>query len=297
MKPKFDVGKALGFAFEVVQARPRAFVTLAVWTILYGAVLGAFQLQAVGDEMAAYLEMASGAGGTIGSEDEQLRVTGAYLSRLLPFMGLALVLGILFECAWLRLFVRGQDDGFFPFRIGRDEGVFTLTGILLGLILFGAMLIVAIAAVVITVLFATSGAAGEMLAGSLVVLVTFVMAGAFMVLFSPVLALGLLKGRISIGAGIRGARQIFWPLLGSFVVAVIASLMAAALYAGLIGVMPFNQAGQMTSGQTAGWPLLFVFYVIVQVIYLLPAIMMRGIASYAALQIDESNRPVSDTFS
>ncbi|WP_394694275.1 hypothetical protein [Hyphobacterium sp.] len=296
MKPNFDVGKALGFAFEVIRARPRAFVTLAVWTIVYGAALSAFQLQAAGDEMAAYMEMAMGAGGTV-SDSEQLRVTGDYISSLLPFMGIALVLGVLFECAWLRLFVRGQDDGIFPFRIGRDEGVFALTGLLLGLIMFGAILLVSIAAVIITALFAAAGPAGAMLAGSLVVLVIFVLTGAIMTLFSPVLALGILKGRISIGAGIQGARRIFWPLLGSFIVAIALSLIAYGLFVGVIGVMPFDQTGQMESGQTASWPLLFVFYAIVQLIYLAPALMMRGIASYAALQIDESNRPLADTFS
>ena len=294
MTPKFDVGKALGFAFEVVRARPRAFVTLAIWTFVYGATLSAFQLQAVGDEMAAYLDMATG---PAVSEAEQLRVTGAYISSILPFVGITLVLGVLFECAWLRLFVRGQDGGIFPFRIGRDEGVFALTGLLLGLILVGAMLLFMIAAVVITALLASFGPAGAVLAGGLVALVILALTAAIMTLVSPVLALGLLKGRISIGEGMRGARQFFWPLLGSYFVAVALSLIAYGLFVGVVSVMPFDQAGQMESGEAASWSALFAFFVIVQAIYLVPAIIMRGIASYAALQIDESDRSLADTVS
>ena len=295
MKPNFEVGKALSFAFDVIRARPRAFIMLAIWTALYGAILGVFQLQAIGPELAQMIEL----GTATGSDDTAaaMQAMSQYFSAMLPFTVVALILGIVVESAWLRLFVRGQDGGLFPFRLGRDEGVYALTGLLVILIIVAAILLSMIAMFVIALLFSGLGQAGTAIGG---LLGAFIMLGLLAIVFtqiSPALALSLLKNRISIGATIRGAQKMFWPLLGSFIVAIITMMLFYSVITALIAVMPFNEFGLLPSGDFAGWSAMFPYYVVVQMIALIPVAILRGVACYAALQIEESNRPLADTFS
>jgi len=298
MKPSFEIGKALGFAIEVARARPSSFITLAVWTILYGAVLGVFQVQAIGDDMAVYMTSLTSAPAP-GNDDtaETLQAISQYFSATLPFTVVALILGIVVESAWLRLFVRGQDGGVFPFRVGRDEGVYAITGLLILLIFIAALLLSFIAMFVIASLFASLGTAGAAIGGLLGGLIMFGLLVVVITQVSPALALSLLKNHISMGAAIRGAQKIFWPLLGSFIVSLVVMMLFYSVITGLISFMPFNEFGRAPSGDFVGWQAMFPYYVIVQLIALIPVAIMRGVACYAALQIDEGNRPLADTFS
>ena len=162
--------------------------------------------------------------------------------------------------------------------------------------MFAVFLLAIIALFVITLLLAVAGPAGAMIAGGVALLAMSGLIIVILTLFSPVLALSILRGRSAVGAGIRGARQVFWPLLGSLIVTLVLAMAAYLLFSSVMGVMPFDQFGQTAPGQMAAWPLLFVYFAFVQALNVIPAALMRGVASYAALQIDESNRPVSDTF-
>lgn len=298
MTPKFETGKALGFALDVFRARPRTFIILAVWTIVYGGVLGSLQLLYTGEDMAAYAARVTAASAGVNEDPAAvLAAMGQYFSSIAPFAAVALILGILFECAWLRLFVRGQDGGLFPFRIGRDEAVYTISGVMLALLMFAVLLLAIIVLFVITLLLTFAGPAGAMIAGGVALLAMSGLMIVILTLFSPVLALSILRGRSAVGAGIRGARQVFWPLLGSLIVTLVLAMAAYLLFSSVMAVMPFDQFGQTAPGQMAAWPLLFVYFAFVQALNVIPAALMRGVASYAALQIDEANRPVSDTFS
>lgn len=295
MKPSFNVGRALSFAFEVFAARPSDFILISIWTVLYGAVFTVIQVQAVGPELAAI--MASQTAATPAGNMEMVDMLGRYFSQLLPFLAVGMVISVLFEAAWLRLFVRGESLSVFPFRLGRDEGVYAVSGILAILVMVVAMFIGWMAMMILAVLFAIGGTAGAAIGVFLGFLLLVALMGAAAILILPVPALSVLSGRIALMEGVRGARLMFWPLLGAAVVALIIAFIANGLFSGLIAFMPFDQFGQMPDGSKASVAGLLGYFMIVHLIGILPAAMLRGVASYTALRIAENRHPPSDTFS
>jgi hypothetical protein len=285
MKPNFDVGRALGFAFEVFSARPADFILISVWTVLYGAVFTVIQVQAVGPELSAL--MASQTASVPADSGEMIDMMGRYFAQLLPFLAVGLIISVLFEAAWLRLFVRGESLGIFPFRLGRDEAVYAISGLLVILVLVVAMLTGWMATMILAVLLAIGGTIGAGIGVFLGFLIMIALVAGAATLILPVPALSVLTGRVALMEGVRGTRQVFWPLLGSALVAVIITFVANGLYSGLIAFTPFDQFGQMPDGSPASVPGLFVYFLVVQVISLLPAVLLRGIASYTALRISE----------
>jgi hypothetical protein len=287
MTPTFDVGKALTFGLDVFTARPMAFVTLAVWTVLYGAVLGVIQLQSIGPELATISQL------NMSTEPSDptaaLAAMGQYFWLALPFFAVATILGLIAEAAWLRLFVRGQDVGIFPFRLGKDEIIYMISSLLVGLSLLAGLMLAFVAIIVISLVLAALGPAGIAI-GSVVGFI--VIMGVMIVgltIATPVMALSLLRGRIAIIETASGVRKIFWPLLGSLIVAVVGYMLFYALLTGVLGAMPFDQFGILPDGEVAHWATLFPYFVIVQAIAIIPIALLRGVACYAALQIDEAD--------
>lgn len=285
MKPTFDVGKALTFGLDVFTARPMAFITLAIWTVLYGAVLGVIQLQAIGSELAT---LSVGMTSEPADSTAALAAMGQYFWLALPFFAVAMVLGIIAEAAWLRLFVRGQDGGVFPFRLGKDEIIYMIASLLVSLILLVGMMLAFVAMFVIMLVFGALGPAGIAIGSVLGFLVVTGVTIVGLTLATPVIALSLLRGSFAITEAFSGARKIFWPLLGSLIVAMVGYMLFYALLTGLLGAMPFDQYGALPSGDTAGWATLFPYFVLVQVVAIAPVALLRGVACYAALQIDEA---------
>lgn len=298
MTPKFETGKALSFALEVFRARQQAFIVLSLWTAIYGAIMGVLVLQQAGDELAEYVRVSQAFNASAGNGDAQAVASamGSYLSALLPLVAVGAVVGVILESAWLRLFVRGEDGGLFPFRLSRDEGVFALTFLILAFIFVAAIFLASVLILLLTALFAMGGPAGVALGGAIGLLALMVLMVVVATHLAPVLALSLLRGKPGIGAGIRGARKIFWPLLGALAVTMIASFLTGLISVSLFGVMPFDQYGRLANGEQAGVMSLAGFYFVAQLLALIPAVLMRGVASHAALQIDENSRPLSDTF-
>jgi hypothetical protein len=291
MKPIFDVGKALTFGLDVFTARPMAFVTLAIWTVLYAAALGVFQIQATGAALAALSDVS--APPSAGDSTAVFQAMGQTYISMLPFFAIAMILGVVVEAAWLRLFVRGQDGGIFPFRLGRDEGHYFIAGLGVLLLLLSVMTVAAVVMLLLSLIFALLGPIGAGIGAMIGILA---MMGAYIVALiwlSPVLALTLLRGRLSIAAGIAGARRVFWPLLGGMIVSIVVFMLVFALMSALTEIMPFDQYGILPDGDVASWAQLFPYYAIVQVLMIAPAAMTRGVACYAALQIDEA-APGSD---
>lgn len=287
MKPTFDVGKALTFGVDVFTARPMAFITLAVWTVLYAAALGVFQIQATGPALAALSDVS--AVPSAGDSTAVFQAMGQTYISILPFFAVAMILGVVVEAAWLRLFVRGQDGGIFPFRLGRDEGHYFIAGLGVLLLLLSVMTVAAVVMLLLSLIFALLGPIGAAIGAMIGILA---MMGAYIVALiwlSPVLALTLLRGRLSIAAGIAGARRIFWPLVGAMIVSIVVFMLVFALMSAMIEIMPFDQYGILPDGDVAGWAQLFPYYAIVQILMIAPVAMTRGVACYAALQIDEAS--------
>lgn len=303
MKPTFNAGQALSFAIEVFKARPADFILISVWTVLYGAVFSLIQIQLMGPEMIALADpdvmAVSGNGEIVQPEQEVMAmfgVLGDYFGALIPFVVAGLVISVFVESAWLRLFVRGENLGVIPFRFGRDERVYAVSGFLLLLVLIVALIVGFLGMLLLAIVFGIGGMAGIAIGTTLGTVFFVGLMAATLTIIMPVLALSVLTGKVALRDGIRGARQVFWPLLGSALVAVILAFIATAFYSGLVGYLPYDQFGRGTNGQMAGWAALLGYYLVVQIISLVPAALLRGIASYAALRIDDSNRPLSQTF-
>lgn len=298
MKPQFDAGRAMGFFFEVFKARPAAFIVLSVWTVIYAAAFAVFQMATVSEELQQFVSVYEVAPASDNPEDIALMMSamGSYFAALAPFFAVSLVLGVIVESAWLRLFVKGQDSGLFPFRLGRDEVVYALAGLILVLILIVAGVIGFMVDILLVMVFMMGGTVVGMLGVGLGVIAFMVVVLAVVVRISPVLALSVLQGRLQVGAGISGSQHFFWSLLGSFVVAMVVMMIAYGLIAGLNAFLPINEYGLTADGSLAPWPQLFGYYAAAQTLAIIPMAMFRGIASYAALQIAEANRPLADTF-
>lgn len=294
MTIQFDAGKALGFVFEVIRARPSDFIVLAAWTVLYGAAVSVFQIYGTSDQAAAMADFTA----LNGSDDPSvaLQVMGQYFSATLPYLAIAMIVGIVVESAWLRLFVRGESGGVFPFRIGRDELVYGLTGLVMLLVLGGVMIIAMIAVILLAAVLSFLGPAGAFIGGALSFFLMLGVLIACLVLIMPALALSLLKRRFALVQAVGGARRIFWQLLGVALVAFVGYFVLVIMITSVVGIMPFDEFGRLPGGEMAGVPSLFVYYAITQAFLILPMALMRGVASYAALRIDEGGRPLSDTF-
>ncbi|WP_421792130.1 hypothetical protein [Hyphobacterium sp.] len=297
MKLEFDFGKALGFFIEVIRARPSAFVILSVWTILYGSVISALQLQAMGPQMAALADVSAlGPDPTTDDTQAVLNAFGNYFSAMLPYLAVGLIIGVVLEAAWLRVFVRGENTGLFPFRLGADELVYALAGVLVLLVMLIGLVVSTIGMFLVMLLFSFGGVAGAFIGGMLgfiLFMSVFIFA---CILITPVPALTILRQRVSLIEGMRGARQIFWPLLGCVIVAVLAAVVVYFVLMSVNAAMPFNEYGQLPGGGSAGLGSLIVYYAIFQALAIFPAAMLRGIACYAALRIDDGGRPLADTF-
>ncbi len=222
---------------------------------------------------------------------------GHYLAALLPLLAVGAVAGVVLESAWLRLFVRGEGGGLFPFRLSRDEGVFALTALIMILIGVVAFFLASVVILLITTLFAMGGPAGAALGGAIGLLALMVLMVVIATHLSPVLGLSLLQGKPAIRAGIRGARQVFWPLLGALAVTMVVAFLTSLITVSLLRAMPFDQYGQQANGEPAAALTLFGFYFVAQLVAIIPGVLMRGVASYTALQIDAGNRPAPDAFS
>lgn len=286
--PKLDSGAALGFFWDVFKARPTTFVGLSVWWIIVATALAVGQLAFMGPDMAA-MDAAMQALAE-GDTTAYLETSASYGAKFSLFMLVSIAVSIPLEAAWLRLFMSGQGNPVFPFRVGGGEGAYLLSILVMFAIFIAAGIAGIIAVIALTVLFAIiggeSGALFGGLIGYIVLLAIFAVIG---VRISPAFALAVHRRKFAFGAAWSGTKAMFWPLLGCFVIAFIIVLVAT-----MVGMIAFLFAGadmeQLATGQLAyDWRSALVPYAILYIVMLIPTCMMRGIACKAALTIEEAN--------
>lgn len=286
--PKLDSGAALGFFWDVFKARPTTFVGLSVWWIIVATALAVGQIAFMGPDMAAMDAAMQGL--AEGDATAYLETSASYGAKFSLFMLVSIAVSIPLEAAWLRLFMSGQGNPVFPFRIGGGEGAYLLSVLVMFAIFIAAGIAGIIAVIALTVLFAViggeSGALFGGLIGYVVLLAIFAVIG---VRISPAFALAVHRRKFAFGAAWSGTKAMFWPLLGCFVIAFIIVLVAT-----MVGIIAFLFAGadmeQLATGQLAyDWRSALVPYAILYIVMLIPTCMMRGIACKAALTIEEAN--------
>lgn len=286
--PKLDSGAALGFFWDVFKARPTTFIGLSVWWFAFALALSVGQIAFMGEDIAA-LNAATQAAAE-GDMAAYFAASASYGAKFSVFMLVSVAVSVPLESAWLRLFMRGEGNPVFPFRIGGGEGAYLLTTIVMFAIFIAVGIASVIAVLLLTVLFAViGGEAGALfgaIAGYILLLALFALIG---VRISPAFALAVHRQKFAFGAAWSGTKAMFWPLLGSFVIAVIIMMVAY-----MVGMIAFLFIGvdmeQLATGVvTQDWRSAIAPYAVLYGLLLVPVCMIRGIACKAALSIEEAN--------
>ncbi|MEN0652465.1 MULTISPECIES: hypothetical protein [Hyphobacterium] len=282
--PKLDSGAALGFFWDVFKARPTTFIGLGIWWFAIALALAVGQMAFLGEELVAMQ--------TASTDDlaAYMSISASYGAKLSLFMIVNIAVMVPLESAWLRLFMSGQGNPIFPFRIGGGEGAYLLTMLVMLAILIAIGVAGVIAFIVLMVVVATIAGESGVLFGAIVgyIALTAVMA-AFGVRISPAFALAVHRRKIAFGAAWSGTKAMFWPLLGCFVIATI--IMAVAYMIGMIAFLFIGVDMEMlASGLVAqDWRSAILPYSVIYIAMFVPVCMMRGIACKAALTIEEAN--------
>ena len=214
---------------------------------------------------------------------------GEYLAAMAPFMLAGIALSVLLETAWLRLFMRGEGNPVFPFRLGGEEGMYLLTLIVLIVLGFVIYLAGAVLLGVIVFAFALGGEALAAIGLVLGMIALLAILLVYLVRVSPALALSVQRRSLALGAAWGGTKAMFWPLFGSFLLAFIIAMVFSMVAMIVFLFLPFDMAGMDAQMQPVSWQLLVVPYAVLQVVNLVPQSIMRGIACKAALTIEEAN--------
>lgn len=281
--PKLDSGAALGFFWEVFKARPTTFIGLSVWWIAIATAIAVGQIAFLGEELVAMQTMAS-------DSPEYLGVLGAYLGKLALFMLVALAVSVPLETAWLRLFMSGEGNPVFPFRIGAGEGAYLLTAIVIGLVFLAVYLVSVVVVIGVgAALAAAAGEAGALFGVLLGMLLVSALMAFFGVRFSPALALAVHRRRFAFGAAWKGTKAMFWPLLGCFVIAMLIAMVAYMVAMIVFLFVGVNLNEMFATTAVPEWQAITLPYLILYALILIPTCLMRGIACKAALTIEEAN--------
>lgn len=291
-RAQFDSGKALGFIFEVLRAKPGAFLVLCVLHCVIFAASAMIQYAITG----AYgLE----SGVAMAGGDPDPAMAGEFFTVMLAAMLPGLVLFCLAEAWWLGLTMRGAAS---PLPLADMARVFLAFAAIwiLGLVAFGVLGFVA---ALITTLAAMAAPVAGFLVGAVLGLVVLALLVAYCVRVSPIPALCVLERRFVFGAGFGGARRIFWSLFGAWFLVALA-LIALGLAGFVIGLVmpgpvgavvgaamntadPAAQYEAMRAMFANGGTILvaFITLMILQAVVLPGYLLARGVASKAALHI------------
>lgn len=292
MTTRFDSAGALGFFWAVFTARPITFIGLAIWTIVYTVGLGALQYAPT----VAYMEALNALPET---EDPTvlLSTVGSFYAASGPVWLVGVAGYILLETAWLRLFVRGEGNPLFPFRLSKDEGMFTLTGLALAGILIGAYIAWIIVAVIAgTVLALALSPISPALGAAAVFIAMFASALPFLwviIRFSPALAMAVDRRAFVLGEAWSGTKGWFWSMFGSYLIAFLVMLVIGLVGLAVLFVMGYNFIGASAGVAFPPFEFMMGLYIVQGLLALIPQAMIRGIAVRAAQQIGEGNGPAA----
>jgi hypothetical protein len=242
----FDFGQAVFHFFSVAGRKPGAALWIALWQSIFTAGLFYLAFMTIGDfYIFLFQQMASGVEPT---ETEIL----SQMSGVLSFMPLISIGGILIalmaQAAWLRLLTRNEITAVIPFRLGADEFRLFATNVGMMVVAFLLYIAVLIVTMVIGVVFAASmsgggdmaalGVAGGM--GFAIFILALICLAVFVaVRLSAAPATTVLERRIAFPAW-GATKGIFWPVLGSYVVAAIVIFILSSIIGTMINFSIFG---------------------------------------------------------
>ncbi|MCW5725399.1 MAG: hypothetical protein KIS81_10660 [Maricaulaceae bacterium] len=279
MRVNFTSIDGLAFAWTVFRARTGAFVRLAVIDSLAAFALTVMFYAMAG---AAYAAFTGAVSVDEPAAEAVTAAAGAFIAAAWPVFVIGIIMRLFIEAAWLRLFTRGETGGLLPFRFGPDEVALALSA----LAVFGVLCAAYIGMTLVLVLPASlAGGFLATLAGAVM------LAGLIWlsVRLSPAMALSLRLRAFRVAEAWKGTRGLFWPLFGGFFLAVLASLVLGMLAMSL-SMMTGGGANLQARFAEAGWAALVLPFLFQQAGAIISAALMRGVASKAAIAIDEAGQ-------
>jgi hypothetical protein len=236
----FDFGNAVFHFFNVAGRKPGAALWIALWQSIFTAGLMYLAFATIGDfYFFLFEQMATGVEPT---ESEILSRMGGLLSYM-PLISIGgILITLMAQAAWLRLLTRDEMAAVIPFRLGADE--FRLFATNVGMIVVAFLLYIAVLifTMVIGVAFAASMSGGSDMAalgvaggmGFAVFILLMICVAVFVaVRLSAAPATTILERRIAFPSW-GSTKGIFWPVLGSYVVAAIVIFILTTIVGTLI---------------------------------------------------------------
>ncbi|MEO1037981.1 MAG: hypothetical protein AAFX09_00420 [Pseudomonadota bacterium] len=303
----FALGRALGFWWQVLRARPIGFVIASVFQAVITAGASVWMLAMTAGPSLAYFEALEASGGQV--TPEAIGLMGQQQLTLWAGVVITLVAFTFSEAVWLRLFAKGRTR---ILPTGGDE----LRVFFILLITFGGMFALLLLAAILAAVLggiagATIGAAGGVLIGALIGIAGFVAVIWFGVRATPAAGLSVARGRFAFGSAFARSARIFWPLLGAlfvalliYIIGVIAIMALAVFIPGPVGPLiaasldlnaAINDPSlqyrliQEALDQPGGFLALWFGYAVMALLYSPIMAMWRGIGVRAALDFDAEN--------
>jgi hypothetical protein len=233
----FSASDAALTGFRIVRERPRALMIWIAIQLVLHIGLGAGMVQAVGPALTRL-----NAAGMENTRDPAQAM--AIFQQLGPFYLLLLAFSLIFYpilySTMDRAVLRPDDEGFGYIRLGADElRQLGLLLLIIGVVILAYIaLIIAVVAVVVPVsLMSGAGQGGHAASGNLLVgLVTVILVLAMLALWiyvwvrlSLASPLTFATRRVDLFGSWRLTRGLFWPMLGTYVVAAILALIVSLL--------------------------------------------------------------------
>lgn len=227
---KYDFTSAVFWFFKAVGRNPGGAFSIALWQMIFYAVIFGAALALTMPMVASILEMA--AAGAEPDPADLLAAAGGLLA-VIPLLVIgSLLVTLMVQGAWMRLLTRNEVKGGIPFRLGGDEGRLLLVNLcFIGLLIVGYIAVFAIVAALVAVSagvgMATEGAVWSGLINGLLWFLVIVALGVaviiLMVRFAAAPALSVRQRGFRLFESFAATRRIVgWMVLSYFVLLLIA---------------------------------------------------------------------------
>jgi len=249
----FDVGAAITQPFRLPGGR-NFLIRLVLWaTALLLLIYFTFGRQFIG----AYVEMFQSLMALeSGGQAEDPEAVMAAMKPIMSIMGTAFLLWIFSwslmiatETAMHKNIFHGIDHGVFPLRFGKFELRVMLAQFVVGLIIYGVMMVGYIVFAILAVMAGFGAQSGGAAIGGIVGLLAFfaflaMMGATFLttIKLSPAAALSVRDDDVRIVEGWKATHKRFWPMFGSYLIVgiagyilmiVIMTIAMVAIFAGI----------------------------------------------------------------
>jgi hypothetical protein len=289
----FSPSEAAFEGFRLIGRRPGLIV---VWSLLH-LVLTALVLAIVWGVMAPELpsilsRIAAASAAPPGEADPSWAIPLMIKMRALQWtiQPLAWLAAVIFTCAIYRALLRPQERGFAYLRLGGDEFRLIAVAIVYAVLVFVAILVLAVAGGILgvalyfgTVKSAGGAASGWFAAGLTVLICAFLCLAVWLgVKLSLAWPISFAEKRIALFDSWQLTRGNFWRILGTYLLAFIFAMVLGMVVVMVFGIALLFSAGSLAgmvhSGEVPDWNRLAPVLIPLGVVWILVASVMGAIS-------------------